>query len=115
MRSIRPFLVILLSLALALPAGAALPMGFAQPHCQGMEASAPIMAPHHAHAGKMAPAGSSCCLGDHCERSCAAPVVLPVVMLPPALPVATPQRIAFFQSFIPSAAPTGVWRPPRRS
>ncbi len=116
MRSLRHILVILLSLALVLPAWAGLPAPSAQPHCQAMGASAPVMAHHHAHSGKMGHTGSStCCQGDHCERTCAAPAVLPVAVLPPALPVATPQRIAFLPSFLPSAMPTGVWHPPRRS
>ena len=115
MRSLRRFLVILLSLALAFPVWAGLPAGSAHSHCQAMGASAAAMAQHHAHPPGRAGHAGSCCLGDQCERSCAAPVVLPVVLLPPALPVATVQRIAYFQSFVPSAAPAGVWRPPRRS
>lgn len=114
MRSIRQFLVIVLSLALALPAWAGLPAGSAQPHCQGMGASAAAMTHHHAHPGKAGHAGS-CCLGDHCERSCASPVVMSVAVVPPSLPVATPQRMVFLQSPIPSAMPAGVWHPPRRS
>ena len=114
MRSIRHILVILLSLALVLPAWAGLPAPSGQPHCQGMGDSAPAMAHHHIHSGKMGHT-STCCLGDHCEHSCVSPVALPVALLPPALPVATPQRIAFIPPFILSAMPTGVWHPPRRS